>query len=81
MKLDRKTRPLLQVKLADDVLPHPFRRGGGQGNHRHRREVLPQLPQVAVVGPKLVAPLGDAVGLVDRDEAQVQAVEEPAEPG
>ena len=41
----------------------------------------PQLPQVAVIGAELVTPLGDAVGLVDGDEAEVQAVEEAAEPG
>ena len=64
----------MQSKLADDILTHTISGSGRQGNHGYCREFLPHLQQVAVVGAKLVAPLGDAVGLVDGDEAQVQAV-------
>ena len=42
---------------------------------------MSQVQQVAVVRPKLVAPFGDAMGLVDGDEAQLQVAEEAAERG
>ena len=77
----QKDLPPLQVKLADDVLAHLFGGSGGQGNHRDRREFLTQQLQIPVVGAKLVAPFGDAVGLVDGDEVQVEVVQEMAEPG
>ena len=63
----------LEVELLHDVPPHPLRRRRRQRQHGGVRELLAELPQVAVVGPELVPPLGDAVRLVDRDQADRSA--------
>ena len=64
-----------QAELADDVLAHP--RGGrrGQRHHGHLRQGGPQPAQLPVLGPEVVAPLGHAVCLVDRDRGHVPAAQ------
>ena len=56
---------VLHQQRADDVLPHLGGGGGGEGHRARGPEPLPDLPQQRVVGPEVVAPLADAVGLVD----------------
>ena len=42
--------------------------GGGAGDERHAGEQPAQLPELHVLGPEVVAPLADAVRLVDGEE-------------
>jgi hypothetical protein len=42
--------------------------GGGERDPRHRREALVQHRQAEVLGAEIVAPLRDAVRLVDREQ-------------
>ena len=70
-------------QLLGDVVDDPLVGGGRRGQHR---DVRPQprqgLADAPVVGPEVVAPVGDAVGLVDdeqpdaRGERRQQAVAE-----
>ena len=73
-------RALLQPQLFHNILPYPGGGGGGQGNGRNSGEVCPQLAKVPVVGTKLVAPLGNAVGLVHGNQAQVHALQKAPKP-
>ena len=57
-----------QAEPADDLLPHRRRRGGGEGERRRPAERLRGRPEPQVVGPEVVAPLGDAVRLVDDEQ-------------
>ena len=70
----------LEVELLHDVPPHPLRRRRRQRQQRRPREHVAKLPQVAVVRPELVPPLGDAMRLVDGDQAHPQPAQEPAKP-
>ena len=47
-----------------------LRRGRRQCHEGHARQKGAQLPELAVVGPKIVAPLGDAVRLVDHNSRE-----------
>ena len=48
----------------------PGVRGGGGGEHRDiRGQRRKQRPDPAVIGPEVVAPVGDAVRLIDNDQA------------
>src|SRR5262245_5040324 len=71
----------LQAELFDDVGLHPRGRGRGEGRQRRAGEAGPQLLQLAVLGPEVVAPLGDAVRLVDREEGELDALEKLQEAG
>ena len=60
------------TELRRDILDHSLvgRRGGGQ--HRHAvAQLADQRADAPVVGPEVVAPVGDAVRLVDHDQAGV----------
>ena len=67
------------MQLVNDVGPHSWGGGGRECHHGHAGELLPQLAQPLVVGAEVVAPLADAVGLVDHEPgesvARVQRVE------
>ena len=62
------------AELLGDVGDDPCVGGGGGGQHRdavgHRGD---QVGQPAVVGPEVVAPVGDAVGLVDDEQTHALA--------
>ena len=73
-KLPRKAR-LDHAELLDDVARDGGRGRRGQRQDRHAAEAALEPGQVAVRGPEVMAPLADAVGLVDGDEAQVEACE------
>ncbi len=60
----------LHVQLLGDVEAHLRRGGGGQRHQSRRRQTDDRVPQLAVVGAKLVPPLADAVGLVDGQQRQ-----------
>ena len=56
--------------LLGDVRGHPLVGGGGRREHRDAvGEVGQQRTDPAVVGPEVVPPVGDAVGLVDHQQA------------
>src|SRR5262249_45203992 len=57
-----------QTELRHDVTPHA---PGGRRRERVKARVRPAIAQrreLAILGPEIVAPLADAVRLVDRDE-------------
>ena len=59
-------------ELRGDVGDDPVVRGRGGGQHRDAlAELADQGADPPVVGPEVVAPVGDAVRLVDHDEAGV----------
>ena len=55
--------------------------GGGEGHDRGRAQRGQPLAEQAVVGPEVVPPLADAVGLVDRDERRRAAGQHLGEAG
>ena len=75
-----KDSAVTEPQLLDDVVADPRGRGGGQGDHRRVRQDTSQRLQITVVGAEVVAPLGDAVGLVHGYEAHVKTVEKGPEP-
>ena len=72
---------MAEAELGQNVLPHALGSGGGQGDNRSVGTDLAERLQPAVGGAELVAPLGDAVGFVDGDEADVEAGEKALELG
>ena len=73
----------LVPKVRDDVHDHVGLGGRGQAQHRRNR-VLPRLladeaSHVAVIGPEVVPPLRNAVGLVQHPGADLALVEHPAQ--
>ncbi len=71
-----------KVEMLDDVLAHPLGGRGGEGHDRDAREALAQSAKLPVLGPEIVAPLGDAMRLVNDDAADIPgagAIEEARE--
>ena len=63
-------RQRVGAELLGDVVGHPLVGGGGGGQHRDAvGQVAEEGADPAVVGPEVVAPVGDAVGLVDDQQA------------
>ena len=57
------------AELAGDIGDDAVVGGGGAGQHRHaRRQQLEDASDAAVVGSEVVAPVADAVGLVDDEQ-------------
>ena len=67
---------VLQRELLDDVVLHVRRCGRGQGKDRDSSEALFQTCQVAVGRAKVVPPFADAVRLVNRNQPQVERVQQ-----
>src|SRR5438094_9936231 len=67
---------LHHAELADDVADHAASGGGGEGEDGDAAELLLESLELPVGGPEVVAPLRDAVRLVDDDERHVHAAEE-----
>jgi hypothetical protein len=61
---------LAQAELVGDVLADLRGGGRGEGLHADGGGDLAQLAQAAVLGAEVVAPLADAVGLVDDEGAE-----------
>ena len=77
LKLATMDPRLLHAQQRDDVVADAGGRGGGQGDERHVREPPAQDGELAILGPEIVAPFRDAVGLVDGDEADVPRLQRP----
>ena len=69
------------VELSDNVFSDALGGGCCEGDAGHVGEASAEGLEVSVVGPEVVSPLGDAVGLVDRDEADGYGIEERHEAG
>ena len=63
-----ETRGVVESELRDDIVLHDGRCGRGEREHRRGAQQVQVLPEHAVVGTEIVAPLRDAVRLVDGDE-------------
>src|SRR5690606_30657617 len=59
---------IAHLEPCDDVFAHARRRRGGQREHLRFAEPLPLSPEPQVRGPEIVAPLRNAVRLVDGEE-------------
>ncbi|MCY1456426.1 hypothetical protein D9M71_736460 [compost metagenome] len=64
------------MQARDDFFAGTHVRRGGQGDARHMREQLGQLPQLQVLGTEVVTPLRYTVGFVDREQGDVQGTQE-----
>jgi len=69
MEADDVLIGLAQLELLQNIVPHVARGAGGEGGDRGLREMLAQGAQVAVFGPELMAPFGDAVSFVDGEKS------------
>ena len=67
---DETTR-IAKLQLRDDVLPHAIGGGGSQCHHRCLRKTAAQCGDLPVLRAKVVAPLADAVCLVDSDQPRL----------
>jgi hypothetical protein len=65
-----EARRIAQRELFADILLDRGGRRRGQGHARRLWKTLQDLGQAAVLGPEFVAPMRDAVRLVDRDQDQ-----------
>ena len=69
-------RGVFDAQALKDVVPHPRVRRRGESQGAGKAETLTRRAEREVVGPKVVAPLGYAVGLVDGQEVDAG----PAQP-
>ncbi len=67
------------AELDQDVLARAPVGGRGQREPRHLGEGVEQGQQQPVIGPEVMAPFGDAMRLVDRDQRQRDARDQIAE--
>ena len=63
---------IVQFEAMQHVAAGRLVGSGGERHHRHLGEPLLEPSQRRVFGPKIVAPLGDAVGLVDGEQPEGQ---------
>ena len=70
---------LAEVEPLDDLAPGRRVGGGGQRQARHAGKRSCSTPSSQVVGPEIVAPLRDAVRLVDREQGEPAAAEQVEE--
>ena len=65
----------LKTQLGGDVPAHRLSGGGGEGaDHGTARELCQKVRDLAVAGPEILPPLGDAVGFVHRQQGEIQAL-------
>ncbi len=69
-------RRIAKPELGDDVAPGLFVRGRGQRQQRHARKPLFEDRELLVFGPEIMAPLRDAMRLVDREQRQPRPPQE-----
>jgi hypothetical protein len=60
---------IAEAELRHDIPPYARGRRRGEGVHARVRDGLPQGGELPVLRTKVVSPLADAVGFVNRDEA------------
>ncbi len=70
LEAGEKTLRLVQGQLLDDVAAHAVGGRGGQGDGRRIAQQLAEVAQPGVIGPEIVPPLADAMGLVDGQQRQ-----------
>jgi hypothetical protein len=76
----RDDQPVVaDAELGKDVAAGTGVSGGGQRQPGDIRETVEQGAQQAIVGAKVVAPLADAMRLVDREQRQRDFAEHPRE--
>ena len=66
---------LAEAEVGDDVGAHLRGGGGGHGHHADAGQAVDGEAEAHVVGPEIVAPLADAVGLVDGEQIDRQCAE------
>ena len=66
----------IDFQLADDIFPHLPGGSGGQGHRRDLGKKISQHFEVAVIRAEIMPPLADAVGFVDRQQTDVNGLEE-----
>ena len=66
---------VVEAEARDDVVAHKGVGGGGEGDDGRIAEAGAGGAEVAVAGAEVVAPLGDAVRLVDGEEGDVHAAQ------
>src|SRR5690606_28369969 len=67
---------VFQRQALGDLAPGRGVGGRGQGDPRDVGPAFVQDRELAVFGTEVVAPLGDAVGFVDREQGDVGAIEQ-----
>ncbi len=67
---------VLQMQAFDDFFAGTFVGRGGQRNARHVGKQFRQLAQLQIFAPEIVAPLRDAVRLINREQGNFQALQE-----
>ncbi|MEY4257081.1 MAG: hypothetical protein RLZZ141_2308 [Pseudomonadota bacterium] len=60
-----------QMQLGADIVPRSGIGGGGDGQPWHSGKDLSKAAKGAIFGPKIMAPLANAVGLIDRDQGDL----------
>ena len=64
-----------QAQAVDDVVAHPRVGGGGERDDGRVADAGADAAEVAVAGPEVVAPLGDAVRLIDGQQVHMEAAQ------
>jgi hypothetical protein len=70
-----------EVQLPGDVVADPRGGGGGEGMDAGRWEAVAEQGELPVFGAEVVAPLADAVGLVDREPLHAHLGQEVEQAG
>ena len=70
----------LDAEAGADILDHGRRGRGGEGQDPLDAQIARSFGQLQVVRPKVVAPLGDAVGFIDGEERDLRSFELREEP-
>ncbi len=70
-----------QFQKGDDIFAHALGSGGGQRHHWRLWKKRPQFGKLAVFGPEIVAPLADAVRLVNGQQVYVPPLQIGQETG
>jgi hypothetical protein len=71
----QETLGVLQVQAGDDFFAGTFVGSGRQSDARHVREQLGQLAQLQVFRTEIVTPLRNAVGFVDGEQRNLEALQ------
>jgi hypothetical protein len=70
----------VEPQALEDLVTHDGRGRSGARQHPRRRQLLQQCADPQILRPEVVAPLADAVRLVDRDEGTIEVAQQSAKP-